>query len=130
MKLLSVLLLTLTACTHVNTGRENYGIYFNYTKGEPELKNLQAYAIRDKKAEAFHTPFFSQNHATAIRSFESAVQTEGHEFQLHAEDYQLFALGSFDAETGELVGEAVTAIAAAMDFTLTPIPNTITHIQP
>lgn len=64
---------------------------------------MNVYSVRDSKAEAFITPFFSKTHATAIRSAERAIN-EDQGFNLHPEDYDLFCIGHFDEITGKLVG--------------------------
>lgn len=74
------------------------------------------YAIRDTKADAFWTPIFSQNHATALRSFESSVREEGSALAKHAEDYQMYYLGEFDESTGIVEGVPPEHLANAIDF--------------
>lgn len=83
---------------------------------ELEIMDLGMYSVRDAKAEAFHTPFFSPNHATAIRSFEAATKEEGHEFNAHAEDYSLWHVGGFNSEDGILIAVPPVAIGQARDF--------------
>ncbi len=59
------------------------------------------FSIYDSKAEAYIQPFYSQTTGTAIRSFETAVNENGHDFNKYAGDYTLFELGEFDQATGE-----------------------------
>ncbi len=54
------------------------------------------YSVFDSKAEAFMTPFFAPTRGVALRSFQEAASTAGHEFHKHASDYQLFELGAFE----------------------------------
>ncbi len=58
------------------------------------------FSIYDSKAEAYLQPFYSQTTGTAIRSFESAVNENGHDFNKYAGDYTLFELGDFDQADG------------------------------
>lgn len=58
------------------------------------------YSVFDAKAELFGQPLFAANVAVAIRAFTAAVQSEDHDFHKFAEDYTLFEIASFDAETG------------------------------
>ena len=64
---------------------------------------LKMCSIRDVKAEAWLTPMFFQANAQAIRSFGDAVGDRNSEFGKHPEDYNLYCLGSFDDQTGEVV---------------------------
>lgn len=61
---------------------------------------LRIFSIFDSKAEAFIQPFYCTTPGLAIRSFESAVNQEGHDFQKYAADYTLFELGAFDQQKG------------------------------
>lgn len=64
--------------------------------------NMQLYSVKDIRAGHFLPPFVSTNHATAQRSFETAVREEGHDFHRYATDYALYYVGVFDNEAGEL----------------------------
>lgn len=57
---------------------------------------MKCYSVFDVKAEAYLQPFFARSHGEAIRSFESAVADEKHEFNRHAEDFSLFYVGEWD----------------------------------
>jgi len=63
---------------------------------------LTIFSIRDNKAEAFIQPFFSPTAATAIRSFESAVNDSNTDFHKYAGDYTLFQLGEWEPNTGKI----------------------------
>lgn len=62
----------------------------------------KAFSIYDSKAAAYMIPFFEANHAVAIRAFTDAAMKEGHAFAIHAADYTLFEIGTFDEGTAEL----------------------------
>lgn len=66
------------------------------------MSTLKIFAVHDSKAEAFMTPFFQLTTGLAIRSFQAAVNEEGHEFQKYASDYTLFEVGEFDSSSGEV----------------------------
>lgn len=74
---------------------------------------LYAVVLRDEKVGAFMTPMFQQSKAAAVRSFQDAVNRdpEREQFAAHPEDYNLFCVGEFDPETGELVGHAPEHLA-------------------
>lgn len=57
------------------------------------------YSVYDVKAQAYMLPFFQATDALAIRSFENAVNKEGHAFNMNPEDYRLALIGQFDDET-------------------------------
>jgi len=61
---------------------------------------LEVFSIFDSKAEAFIQPWYSQTIGTALRSFEQAVNKEGHDFHKFSGDYCLFHLGAFDQTKG------------------------------
>lgn len=62
------------------------------------------FAVRDTCVGAFHLPMFFQNNAAAVRALGDAVNTPGKEnaYYQHPEHYQLYAVGAFNDETGEL----------------------------
>lgn len=62
------------------------------------------YSVHDSKAAAYLDPFYSTNDGTALRSFVAAARDEKHIFYLHASDYTLFFIGTFDEETSQLEG--------------------------
>jgi len=78
---------------------------------------MKIYAIYDSKAEAYLKPFFCTNNAVAIRSFTQAVNQEGSDFNLHAGDYTLFAIGGWDEQTGHINGNKVkTDLGTAIQY--------------
>lgn len=66
------------------------------------------YSIRDEKAGFFMKPFTSTNNLTAIRELEAAMRQPDNILRQTAEDYTLFKLGEFDAETGIILQEPET----------------------
>ena len=86
---------------------------------------MQIYSVFDTKAEAFITPFFAPTNAVAKRMFKEAAQDQNHQFHKNAEDYNLFVLGTFDENTGEIKGlEAIKSLGNALwtrSLTLTGI---------
>lgn len=57
---------------------------------------LKMFSVYDSKAQAYLPPFFSPTTGTAVRSFQVACQTEGHDFHRFGSDFTLFELGDFD----------------------------------
>jgi len=62
-------------------------------------------SIRDIKAETYAQPWFVVSEAVAVRSFTDLVnnQERGGTMFTHPEDYQLFAIGEYNDNTGEIV---------------------------
>lgn len=63
---------------------------------------LNCYAIYDKKALSFATPFFAVNDDVAMRSFEDLVRDRRSIVSQHPEDFALHLVGSFELESGRL----------------------------
>lgn len=64
---------------------------------------LVAYAIYDMKAEAFSTPFFSQNDLMAKRTFKDLATDPQSTVFKNPEDFRLFRVGEFVNADGTLV---------------------------
>lgn len=61
---------------------------------------INAYSVRDEKAEAFLQPFFMHNDAVAQRAYLSSIRDTEHEFSKHPEDYTLYRLAEYDDQNG------------------------------
>lgn len=73
------------------------------------------YSIYDKAAGAFCAPFQMLTDAQALRAFESNLanpQTNIHQFP---EDYDLYFVGQFDDNSGELQYEDPSKIASGLE---------------
>ncbi len=68
--------------------------------------NSEIFSAYDSVAQRYLPPFFAPSIAEAIRSFRTVCNETQHEFYKHSTDYTLFHLGSFDAESGEILGLA------------------------
>lgn len=60
------------------------------------------YAVRDVKV-GFQSISIQPNDAVAVRGFESTVINSDSVLFTHAEDFSLFKLGEFDADSGRLI---------------------------
>lgn len=77
----------------------------------------QLLSIHDIKAEAFFNPLFVPTVAIAIRSFSTAANEQGHDFNLFAGDYSLFHMGTFDEQTGKFeIFEVPINLGLALTF--------------
>lgn len=64
-------------------------------------------AVRDTRVEVFGNPFFSRAPGQAMRDFMTRINTreEGNALNTNPEDFELWKLGTFDDETGEIQTE-------------------------
>lgn len=62
---------------------------------------MKIYAIKDTIVGAFTAPFYQKNNSVAIRTITNAINNE-RELQNNAKDLQLYCLGEFNEETGEI----------------------------
>ncbi len=63
--------------------------------------SFMVFSVFDSKVGAFLTPFFCRNRAVALRSFTSAAQDVGSDFNRYAGDYTLFEIGEWMPEEGK-----------------------------
>ncbi len=62
--------------------------------------SFMVFAVFDSKVGAFLLPFFSRNRAVVLRSFTTACQDQGSDFNRYAGDYTLFEIGEWEPEKG------------------------------
>lgn len=67
-------------------------------------KNMHSkiFSIHDQKAEYFNTPFFNKTHGEAERNFRTAVQDPKTTLNKHPEDFDLYYMGTYDDQSGEI----------------------------
>lgn len=78
--------------------------------------NKNIYSIYDTKMGVYNTPFFAMNNATAIRTFNDAANDGQTNINKHPEDFALFHLGTYDAETGEVQPAKLTNLGLASEY--------------
>lgn len=62
---------------------------------------MECFALFDAKMGEYMSPFYSANRSTGVREIMSLLQNENHPVTIHAQDYTLYHLGTFDTATGE-----------------------------
>lgn len=69
------------------------------------MAKLLAVAVRDSAAGAFNRPFFVPAAGMALRSFEDEVNRQAADNPMfnHPDDFELYHVGFFDEENGDLV---------------------------
>lgn len=77
---------------------------------------LEIFSVFDVKAECYMQPFFCRNSGMALRLFTAAVNEEGTQFNLHAEDFSLWRVGEFEERTGKVGSVVPVQIAGAFEL--------------
>lgn len=62
--------------------------------------NVQMFTVFDSAAARFLEPFFAETVEVACRMFRALVAKPEHQFARFPEDYTLFHIGTWNAETG------------------------------
>lgn len=68
-------------------------------------KLVNLYSVKDKVAEQFMPEFRSVNDLKAIQGFVDALTDEKSIMSKHAEEYELYKIGTFNEKTGEIISE-------------------------
>lgn len=63
---------------------------------------LKMYAIFDTATEAYMTPWFMVNRASALRAFNDLAKDPQSNVYKHPADYILYEVGTWDDNTGEM----------------------------
>jgi hypothetical protein len=81
------------------------------------MAKLVVCAVRDAALQAYARPFFVPTKGVAMRSFRDEVKrkAEDNPMHQHPEDYELFALGTFDEASGVFELEGFERLARAVD---------------
>lgn len=77
---------------------------------------LKMYTIFDTAADVFMRPFFSQADGAAIREFGDLAVAADHPIGQHPEHYQLWKIGEFFDNTGEVVPQVPEILAHAHEL--------------
>lgn len=62
--------------------------------------NTLLFTVYDSAARRYLEPFYAETQEVAMRMFRQLVNRPDHQFGKFPEDYTLFVIGEFDAETG------------------------------
>ncbi|WGL31287.1 nonstructural protein [Dipodfec virus UOA04_Rod_861] len=63
---------------------------------------MKIYSIFDKIASVYNTPFFCPGHGVAMRNFNDLVMDPSTVVSRHPSDFELFCLGDFFEDTGNI----------------------------
>lgn len=78
------------------------------------------FTVFDSAAGLYLEPFSAPTAEVAIRGFRQAVNKADHQFNLYPDDYTLFEIGSFDPESGEIMGITPHSLGNALTFLARP----------
>lgn len=74
-------------------------------------------SLKDRAINAYNRPFVVRTTAEAVRSLTDEANTKDSEISKHPEDYDLYLIGYFDDQTGDITDEN------------TDLPNLIVRCQ-
>jgi len=81
---------------------------------------LQIFSVYDEKAQIFSKPMYLTHKGEAIRAFQDVTKDPNSMVAKHAEDYKLYALGTYDETTGKFESLDIPEFMNnAMDFIAT-----------
>ena len=70
------------------------------------------YAVKDTKV-GFMPPFIQVNEAVAVREFGNMINKVGSQLNINYNDMELYELGSFDLNNGDIVSDVRYVIKGA-----------------
>lgn len=76
---------------------------------------LKVLAVRDRAIDAYGTPVFVSAVGQAVRSFVDECNRPDSQLCAHPEDYDLFLIGEFDVERGQLLPQDPRQVAIGKD---------------
>lgn len=76
------------------------------------------YAVKDLATQAFGNPFTTRAQGEAMRSFIDEANNDPQKSAIaqHPEDYELYKLGEYDDDTGQITAMEPELIARAKDL--------------
>lgn len=74
-------------------------------------------ALYDRATEAYAPIMTVNTRGEAIRSFREAVQDPQTPIHKHPTDYELYIMGTYDDQKGQVFGDVKELIARAEDYT-------------
>lgn len=70
------------------------------------------YAVYDKEVNMFDRPFLARNDAEAIRMFAIEIQRAGNVINAHPAHFQLFTLGEYNDNSGQIKSNPTVIMGA------------------
>lgn len=72
--------------------------------------------IHDTCSDSWLSPMFWQTRRQAVRAFKDVIADKNTEFARHPEDYNLFSLGTFDEQSGAVVGAEPVLVCSGVSL--------------
>lgn len=76
---------------------------------------MKMFCVRDSAINSFNNPFCAPTPGFAERSFRDEVNREESPMHAHPEDYELYQVGEFDADSGVITPVRPVSICRAQD---------------
>lgn len=76
---------------------------------------MKIFSIYDNKTEIYSKPFYELTIGSAIRVFGDAANDPASAFSKHPADYNLFLLGEFDDNTGEILSQTNQNLGSCLE---------------
>ncbi len=76
---------------------------------------MSVFSVLDAKTRAFMMPFYSHTIASALRTFSDATKDPASLMHQHPSDFQLWLIGEFDDQTGEITPQIPQSLGSAVD---------------
>lgn len=83
------------------------------------------FSVFDDKADLFMPPFYNQQTPVALRVFADACRQDDHPFRQNPADYHLYEVGTFNDETGDLMGLSKPVLLIGAADVLSPLESTV-----
>ena len=74
------------------------------------------YAVFDRASGVYDRPFVGQGDGAVMRSFGDIAVSADHPIGQHPEDYTLFRIGTYDDNSGELLGCPAEKVVGAVEM--------------
>lgn len=85
------------------------------TRKQGDTARMKIVVVHDAAMACFLNPFATPHIGGAIRSFMDEARNEQSPVFAHPEDYDLYLIGEFDTDTGNLIAQEPMQIASATD---------------
>lgn len=96
---------------------------FGRRQQEKDGFTLHLYSVMDIKAEVYFPPFTSENDGSASRQFADLVADPQTKLHKHPEDFRLYRVGSFHADTGVVVPDSAGVVMVTDALTISQMFN-------
>jgi len=79
------------------------------------MLNLKLFSVYDRKAGTYGQVFSLQTRGVAMRTFQTWVQDPNSFFAKFPDDFELYEIGEFDVQTGDMISIKPDFVVRASD---------------